>query len=158
VQSNLFGANEILARRRVVGDGGGQLIHAQVRETERVEIRSPLGDLEPVGAAAIPRCSSIGGLAEVDSGGTLMVDIGVDLEANGVAGIDSDSLASLAWGDIAAHVRRSDWLNRRVVLGLADCIRGGLVACDQGVEDVVGRGSLDNGAEGKEGGCEFHDE
>lgn len=47
-----------------------------VRESAGAEDTSPLSDLEPVGSGAIPASGGLAGgnLAEVDSGGTQVVD------------------------------------------------------------------------------------
>jgi len=151
VETNLLNADEVLekgvsvyngftrnkdahlARGSGGRDGGRQGACAVRAELEWVEGGAPLGDLEPVGTAAVPRRDAAWGLAEVNRRRAGVIEGVVKLEANGAACGDGDNLASGAGAGVAANVVGVDACNGAVVDGLTDggCRRtaGGVEGC-----------------------------
>lgn len=88
METDLLDTNKVVASGDVARNRRRQLTQVEVRERERVERRAPLGDLEPVGARAVPCgcCFARRHLSEVDRSGALMVERVVQDEANGRSG------------------------------------------------------------------------
>lgn len=134
METDLFGAHEVLARRDRRGDLEAEAGEVCIRKGERVKGGSPFGDLEPDGAGTIPRLDVAWGLGEIDGSWTLMVQSVIETKGQRCTSSDSNDVRGGGCA-VAADTSRGDARDRGVVHRLA---YGVLVAVNVR-EDVMSR-------------------
>ena len=125
-----------LARGCARRDSGRQGARTVRGKLEGVELGTPLGDLEPVGAAAVPGRDAAWGFTKVNGRWASVVKGVVKLEADAAACGDGDDLASRTRADVAADVVGVDTCNGAVVDWLADGSVGRTTGRVEGSPDI----------------------
>ena len=177
MQTDMLAAHEVVARGQLLGQLEGEVVDARgvgeggpVQAVVRTDIRRcQVVDFEPVAVTLVlGGGGAVGGFAHVDGRGARVAELGVDVEADDVAGADGARLGcghdvGVQAALVADHVR-GGWVGDGAVgVGRAadEFVRAGdLVVHDQGLEVVMGqgRGEGRQGPKGESSGSHLEDE
>jgi hypothetical protein len=172
VEADVLSAKKVFAGRSVLRQSEGEVLSTIADERRPVQTRIDVNvarrqrvNLGPVAVALVIRGShTVRCLADVDSLGSRVAELRVDVEAELVTRRDSVCLCGGADGGVIAalvanHVGRGDILDGRVVVGRSSDILvglGDLTIDDEGLEVVVGEGGGENGSNSCENGGTTH--
>jgi hypothetical protein len=177
VNTNVLHADEVLSVGSVLGDLGSDPVTVVVAPGGGGEVTTVadtlLVDLEPL-ARSVVGLDAAGGLGHVDQTGAGVLELSTDsqLEANLLAGVDSQDLSLAGRGESALVANNIGTVDGRAITDIGSGVRGELdgvvldstarlanvlegrlssTANDVGVEEVVSGGHLGDGSEGEGG-------